>query len=55
MGIVVLEKGEQVEMICGASFCLRSTVDGASMERETKTWKALVRVTSRVLLVTCCG
>ena len=50
MGIVVLEKGEQVymEMICGASFCLRSTVDGASMKRETKTWKALVRVT-------CCG
>ena len=35
-------------MICGASFCLRWTVGGASLDRDKDVSKVLARVT-------CCG
>ena len=43
--VAVLKKGEQLGIICMASFCLRSTVGGASLERDKDVRKPLETVT----------
>ena len=43
--VAVLKKGEQLGIICMVSFCLRSAVGGASLERDKDVRKPLATVT----------